>query len=168
MSKKTKFWLSKLVFYVNNDPNLSIFLLKNIILGAHFLLWIFFENFNSKQLYFLKWRPIFGDLYSTNLKTWKLISGLVVGFGPKWRPGIVWDSPPFNLHPGKWIEVNPVKSNQIFFQGARLILIWSVWHTNLFRVPAWNKTWVDFTGWILQHTLQIYSQDTEIKRASVR
>ena len=53
--------------------------MKNIILGAHFLKTSIF-----KALYFLKWRPIFDDFYSTEHKTFK---GLVVGFAPKSRPG---------------------------------------------------------------------------------
>ena len=63
MSKIAKFWLSKSIFYVKNDLNLSIyFLLKNIILWAQFLLLTFFDNF-----------------YSTDHKTamgWLLVLGL--------------------------------------------------------------------------------------------
>ena len=48
VSKSAKIWLSKSIFYVKNYPNLSqfFFSLKNINLGAHFLLLTFFENFN--------------------------------------------------------------------------------------------------------------------------
>ena len=40
------------------------FSLKNVNLGAHFLLLTFFDNINLilKLLYFLKWCPIFGSL----------------------------------------------------------------------------------------------------------
>ena len=49
---------------------LSKFSLKNVILGAHFLMLTFFENFNSfKPLCFLKWHSIFDDFYSTEHKT---------------------------------------------------------------------------------------------------
>ena len=43
-----KFWLSKSIFYVKKYPNISKKKnsLKNMILGAHFLLLTFFENFN--------------------------------------------------------------------------------------------------------------------------
>ena len=48
LSKTAKIWLSKSIFYVKNYRNLSkfFFSLKNIILGACFLLLTFFENFN--------------------------------------------------------------------------------------------------------------------------
>ena len=48
VSKSAKIWLSKSIFYVKNYPNLSqfFFSLKNINLGACFLLLTFFENFN--------------------------------------------------------------------------------------------------------------------------
>ena len=45
-----------------------------------------------KPLYFLKWRPIFDDFYSTDHKTQKLFKGLVFGFGPKWRLGRMCNS----------------------------------------------------------------------------
>ena len=36
--------------------------------------------------------PIFDNFYSTDHKTVKLFNGLVVGFGPKGRPGRMWNS----------------------------------------------------------------------------
>ena len=43
---------------------------KNIILVAHFLFnWHFLTIAIFKPLYFLKWRPIFDDFYSTDCKT---------------------------------------------------------------------------------------------------
>ena len=50
-----------------------------MILGAHFLLLTFFENFTFNPIYLLKWRPIFDNFYSTERKTKKLFKGLVVG-----------------------------------------------------------------------------------------
>ena len=44
-----------------------------------------------KPLYFLKWRPIFDDFYSTECKTQKLFKGLVVDFRPKGMPGRMYD-----------------------------------------------------------------------------
>ena len=49
VSKSGKIWLSKSIFYVKNYLNLSYFFffsLKNINLGAHFLLLTFFDNIN--------------------------------------------------------------------------------------------------------------------------
>ena len=34
----------------------------------------------------------FDYFYSSDHKTWIFFNGLVVGFGPKGRPGIIWDS----------------------------------------------------------------------------
>ena len=44
-----------------------------------------------KAFYFLKWRPIFDNFYSIECKTQKLFKGLVFGFGPKGKPGRMWD-----------------------------------------------------------------------------
>ena len=47
LSKSADFGVSKWIFYVKNYPNLSEKISsKNMILGAHFLLMTFFENFN--------------------------------------------------------------------------------------------------------------------------
>ena len=47
LSKSTIIWLSKSIFYVKNHPNLSgFFSLKNMNLGAYFLLLTFFDNLN--------------------------------------------------------------------------------------------------------------------------
>ena len=62
-----------------------------MILGAHFLFLTCFDYFTFKPLYFLKWRPIFDDFYSTEGKTQKLFKGLVVGFGPKGMTGRMCD-----------------------------------------------------------------------------
>ena len=35
---------------------------------------------------------IFDDFYSTGLKTWKPFNGMVVGFGPKRKPGRMCNS----------------------------------------------------------------------------
>ena len=60
LSESTKIWLSKLIFYVKNYPNLSIFFsLKSINLGAHFSYWHFLITSIFKSLNFLKWCPIF-------------------------------------------------------------------------------------------------------------
>ena len=40
-----------------------------MILGAHFLLLAFLKTSIFKPLYFLKWRPIFDDFYSTEHET---------------------------------------------------------------------------------------------------
>ena len=52
LSKSAKIWLSKSIFYVKNHPNVSqfFFSLKNTILGAHFLLLIFFDKINFNFL----------------------------------------------------------------------------------------------------------------------
>ena len=66
-----KFWLSKSIFYVNNHTNLSK---KNFIenydfAGTLFVIGSFFKTSLFGPLYFLKWRPIFDDFYSTDGKT---------------------------------------------------------------------------------------------------
>ena len=65
--------------------------LKNMILGAHFLLLTFSKTSIFKPLYFLKWRLIFGNFNSTERRTKKLFKWLVVGFGPKGMPGRICD-----------------------------------------------------------------------------
>ena len=52
-----------------------------------FCYWHFLETSIFEPLYFLKWYPIFDKFYSTECKTKKLFNGLVVGFGPKGKPG---------------------------------------------------------------------------------
>ena len=60
VSKSAKIWLSKWMFYVKNNWNLSDFVsLKSTNLGAHFLLLNFLITSIFKSLYFLKWCPIF-------------------------------------------------------------------------------------------------------------
>ena len=50
LSKSTKIWHSKSIFYVKNHPNL-FFLLRNINLGDQFLIITFFDNFNLKKIF---------------------------------------------------------------------------------------------------------------------
>ena len=64
----------------NNQPP------KKFLSLAHFLKTSIF-----KPLYFLKWRPIFDNFYSTERKTQKLFKWLVVGFGPKGMHGRMCD-----------------------------------------------------------------------------
>ena len=45
--------------YQKWSDSYSFFSLKNTNLEAHYLLLAFFDNINSKSLYFLKWCPIF-------------------------------------------------------------------------------------------------------------
>ena len=59
-------------------------------MSTPFVIDIFLKLF--EPLYFLKWRPIFDDFYWTEWKTLKVFNGLVLGFGPKRRPGRMWDS----------------------------------------------------------------------------
>ena len=63
-----------------------------MILGAHFLLLTFFENFNFWTTLFSKMKSNFNDFYSTDRKIQNFFRGLVVGFGPKGRPGKMCDS----------------------------------------------------------------------------
>ena len=82
-----KFWLSKSIFFVKNHTNLfkKIFIENYNFAGTLFVIGIFLK-LHFLPLYFLKWRPIFEDFYSTERKTQKLFKGLVVGFGPKGMP----------------------------------------------------------------------------------
>ena len=50
-----------------------------------------------KPLYFLKWRPIFDNFYSTDRKTSKLFNGLVVDFGSRGRLGRMCDTVRYKL-----------------------------------------------------------------------
>ena len=80
MSKIAKFWLSrsKIIWIF-----LNFFSLKNIILGAHFLLLTFLENFNFQTTLFSKmtsnfWRHLLNwtqDLKNF-LRAWLLVLGL--------------------------------------------------------------------------------------------
>ena len=65
--KSAKIWLSMSIFNIRNHPNLFqlSFLLKNINLGAHFLLLTFLITSIYKSLHFLKWCLIFDTLPST-------------------------------------------------------------------------------------------------------
>ena len=58
-----------------------------MILGTQFLKTLVLNHFT----YFLKWRPIFDNFYSTERKAQKLFKWLVVGFGPKGMPGRMCD-----------------------------------------------------------------------------
>ena len=61
--------------------------LKNIFIEeCDFSYWHFLKASIFKQLYFLKWRPIFDYFYSTIGKTQNVFKGLVVGFGLKGMP----------------------------------------------------------------------------------
>ena len=65
LMKSAYFWLSKSICYVKNYPNLyKKFSLKNIILGADFLLLMFFENLNFQSTLFSKIMPLFCKLNS--------------------------------------------------------------------------------------------------------
>ena len=70
MSKISKFWLSKLIFYVKNYLNLpkKSISLKDIISGAHFLKTSIFE-----PLYILKYTQL-----TARLKGWLLLLGLLM------------------------------------------------------------------------------------------
>ena len=70
---------------------LNFFSLKNLNLGAHLLLLTFLKTSIFKPLYFLIWRLIFDDFYSTERETQKLFKRLVVGFGPKGMSGRMCD-----------------------------------------------------------------------------
>ena len=89
-----KFWLSKSIFYVKNCPNLSknFFIEEFDFKGTPFVIDIFWKLQFFEPPFFLKWRPIFDDFYSTDHNTLKLFKGMVVGFGPKGRPGRMCNS----------------------------------------------------------------------------
>ena len=72
------------------SKNIQIFL-KEIFIEEYDLRGTLFVIDIFKPLYFLKWRPIFDNVYSTERKTQKLFKGLVVGFGPKGMPGRMSD-----------------------------------------------------------------------------
>ena len=73
VSKSSKIWLSKSIFYVKNYPNLSQFFFHwRISIQEHiFCYWHFLIISIFKSLYFLKWCPIFdssplhSDAFST-------------------------------------------------------------------------------------------------------
>ena len=81
--KIAKFWLSESIFYVK-------LIAEYDFRGTLIVIDIFWISL-FKPPYFLKWRPIFDDLYSTECKTQKLFKGLVVGLGPKGMPGRMCD-----------------------------------------------------------------------------
>ena len=88
-----KLWLSKSIFYIKNDPNLSnfFFIGKYNFMGHTFCYWHFLKTSLLKPRYIPKWRPIFDNFYSTECKTQKHFNRLVFGFGPKGKPGRMWD-----------------------------------------------------------------------------
>ena len=88
LSISSKIWLSKSIFYVKNDANLSIFFsMTNIILGADFLLHIdIFDNLDFSTILFFKttsniWRLLLN--WPARLKNflmdWLLVLGLEEG-----------------------------------------------------------------------------------------
>ena len=96
LSKMAKFWLSKSIFYLKNDPNLSHFFFSEEyhFRSTFFVINIFWKLQFLKLFCFLKWCLIFFDDFylKTDLKTQKLFNGLIVGFGLKRKPGRMWDN----------------------------------------------------------------------------
>ena len=69
-----------------------VFIEKYHFRSTFFVIGIFQKTSIFKPLYFLKWRPIFDDFFSTDHKTKKLFNGVVVGFDPKGMPKRICNS----------------------------------------------------------------------------
>ena len=68
---KCQNWTFKEIFYVKNHQIFLIFFsLKNKNLGAHFMLKLFFANFNFKTTFLLKSGLIFDKAAKLNKATW--------------------------------------------------------------------------------------------------
>ena len=79
MSKIAKFWLPKSIFYVKDYLNLPI------LLGAHFLLWNCFDNFDFYSTLFSKMMSIFWWLLLNWYHDLIFSIGLVIGLEHKWK-----------------------------------------------------------------------------------